>query len=90
MLVQRSRGRPRGIGAVRRFPERWSYYAARVAVPRAGRYGAPRAAFAININLGETDEDVQVPQGTLELEARDQKPAIDGTGTPRPDKDKLN
>jgi hypothetical protein len=33
---------------------------------------------------------VQVPQGTLELEARDQKPAIDGTGTPRPDKDKLN
>jgi hypothetical protein len=32
-------------------------------------------AFAININLGETDEDVQVPQGTLELEARDQKPA---------------
>jgi hypothetical protein len=32
-------------------------------------------AFAININLGETDEDVQAPQGTLELEARDQKPA---------------
>jgi hypothetical protein len=33
---------------------------------------------------------VQVPQGTLELEARDQKPAIGGTGTPRPDKEKLN
>jgi hypothetical protein len=40
--------------------------------------------------LGETDEDEQASQGTLELEARDQKPPIEGTDTPRTDKDKLN
>jgi hypothetical protein len=46
-----------------------------VAVPGLVDTAHLAQAFAININLGETDEDVQVPQGTLELEARDQKPA---------------
>jgi hypothetical protein len=75
LLVQRNRGRPRGIGRPGGFQS-----AGRITLhgwPCPGPVDTAHLAqaFAININLGETDEDVQVPEGTLELEARDQKPA---------------
>jgi len=63
----------------RRYPERWSDHAARVAVlgdeGRMADFG-----FVINIHLDPVAEELE--------EARKEKPAIDVMGTPRLDKDK--